>query len=365
MASVSPGDAEHQAPNLMISQRAVRRGSPDACAQSKSRPRIAREARAGLMPRALAVGQHSAIDGDRPSAICLTQCAAHDPLCITHLPLRSAPARRNQSSASAMGTRRKTSTVISLTEPVFSFRDDVTIDTIRDQLAKHSSVRLLDCGCGEGPLPAAMARAGLPVSRIVYHGLDQDERCVKQARAHAHRAGYEKPDVRVRELWDLAGYPPKSFDVIVVNNILHEIPAERLPRLFEQLNSLLARPHGIVCIVDIEALPEEAPLEPWAIMWKAIEAEAVLRAGNWSPQRSTHPKRVTAYKLVFGPTERADLDRMAQSLKTVLDKKRRMLLDEVLRRRASGDTSEEVRRLSSSLTSIIASLHELIRGTEK
>lgn len=243
----------------------------------------------------------------------------------------------------------------------FSFRDDVTVETIREQVSKYPCVRLLDCGCGTGSLSEAISRAGLPVNRIHYYGFDQSERCVRQTRAKAQRAGYDLVDLRVRELSDLAGYSRCFFDIVVLNNILHEIPVESLPPLLEQLDSLLARPHGILCIVDMEALPEEDEFEPWAIMWTASEVERLLRAGNWSPQHSTHPKRVIAYKLVIGPTEHVDLDGMVRYLKSALKDKKRRLLDCLGHRRMTGDTGEEVFHLACAYVSVELALYQLSR----
>ncbi len=247
----------------------------------------------------------------------------------------------------------------------FTFREDVTVETIREQVSKYPCIRLLDCGCGTGSLSEAIAIAGLPINRIHYYGFDQNEHCVRQTRAKAQHAGYNLVDLRVRELSDLAGYPRCFFDVIVLNNILHEIPVELLPSLLEQLDSFLARPHGILCIVDMEALPEEDEFEPWAIMWKASEAKQLLRAGNWSPQLSTHPKRVTAYKLVIGPTESVDRDGIARYIKSALTDKKRRILDDLVRHRETGNTGEEVLHLACALASVVVALGQLSKGSTR
>lgn len=247
-------------------------------------------------------------------------------------------------------------------ESHFSFRHDVTVETIREQASKYPCIRLLDCGCGNGSLPEAIAKAGLPINRIRYFGFDQNEHHARQTRAQAQSAGYDLVDVKVRELSDLAGYSRCSFDVIVLNNILHEIPVELLPRLFEQLDSFLARPHGVLCIVDMEALPPEDAIEPWAVMWKASEIEQLLRAGNWSPQHTIHPKRVMTYKVVISPTEHVDLNGMDRFLKSALKDKKRRLLDCLIHRRETGDTGNEIFQLACAFTSVELSLFQLSRG---
>ena len=264
-----------------------------------------------------------------------------------------------------MGTGPQNVAVPSAPPSHFSFRDDVTVEMIRELASKHPCLRLLDCGCGDGSLLTAMTRAGLPVNRIQYFGLDQDPRRVKLTRANVRRAGYKKLELKVRELSDLDGYPPGSFDLIVVNNILHEIPVESLPHLLAQLDSLLARPHGVLCIVDLEALPAEDPFEPWAFMWKAAEAEALLRAGNWSPQHSSHPKRVMTFKLVVGPTEQVDLGGMVRYLKSALGNRKRCLLDRLVDRREAGDTGEETRQLACMLASVEVSLRKLVSSGDR
>lgn len=244
----------------------------------------------------------------------------------------------------------------------FAFRHDVTVETVRDCLERTRRMRLLDCGCALGGLPRALFQAGLDVARIQYFGTDQNRQSVLTARAQyqlGNLGKYQTFCAIVREIEDFDGFEVTPFDVIVMNNILHEIPKETLPRVLRRLNALLVQQHGLLCIVDMEELPCDEPSEPWAITFKLEEVLAILQAGGWSPQGSTHPKRVQTYKVVCRQTQGISQPGLEKELLNVLNRKRKRLLEILDRHRVSQDISSEVQHLSCALTAVTLSVAHL------
>ena len=244
----------------------------------------------------------------------------------------------------------------------FSFRHDVTVENVRDCLAKSRGISLFDCGCGDGDLPKALQRAGLDTTCIRYFGMDQDNRRILTARAEYENGAfgkYQSFDASIREIENLAGYQPTSMDVIVLNNILHEIATERIPRTLVGLNSLLARPHGVLCIVDMEELPADEVFEPWAVTFALDEVVTILRAGGWCPQGSAHPKRVPTYKVVVGPAQDISQERLIEELRVVLTTRKKQLLAVLDRHRSAQHSSADVQRLACGLAAVMLSIQRL------
>lgn len=250
----------------------------------------------------------------------------------------------------------------------FAFRHDATVETVRDRLWESRSISLLDCGCGDGSLPRALLKGSLDVKRIRYEGTDQDNRSVLTTRADYDSGAfgqYESFNLSVREIDDVAGLEPTSFDVIVLNNIVHEILTEKLPKVLVSLNSLLIRPKGVLCIVDMEELPSDDSFEPWAITLKCTELMEILRAGGWSPQCSTHPKRVPTYKVVAGPAQNVFVRGIVESLQSVLKTQEKRLLETLDRRRTAQDNSNVVLHLACRLAAVRLSIQNLRNKVNK
>jgi 2-polyprenyl-3-methyl-5-hydroxy-6-metoxy-1,4-benzoquinol methylase len=81
--------------------------------------------------------------------------------------------------------------------------------------------RILDIGCGEGELTRALARAGAEVT-----GIDPNEGRIERARAKADEEGVTATfEVGIGENLP---YADDSFDVAVLSNSLHHVPAARM-----------------------------------------------------------------------------------------------------------------------------------------
>src|ERR1051325_6459093 len=174
----------------------------------------------------------------------------------------------------------------------FSFRDDAMVQDVGDWLANHRTriINILDCGCHDGRLAKMMMAAGLELSRIRYFVFDVADASVQAVRAEQERGvfkDYARFEIVLREIIDMAGYKAATFHLIVVNNLLHEVKPEYIPRVLHKFNELLARPTGKLAIIDMEELPTEE-CEPYAITWSANEVAAILKAGGFRPTLSTH-----------------------------------------------------------------------------
>lgn len=244
----------------------------------------------------------------------------------------------------------------------FSFRHDASVETVRDCLARFRNISIMDCGCGTGELPKALMLAGLDVGRIRYYGTDHSTEEILTARAEYEQGclgNYQTFDLSVREIHDIAGYQPTAFDLIILNNILHEISAEQIAQILLRLNGLLVRPKGLICIADMQELPEDEAFEPWAVPFSCEEIVHILRAGGWSPHGSEHLKRVPAYRVLVGPAQEISPEALNQALRAVLNSKRTETIKMLDKRRCRRDTSVEMQHLACRLTAITLSLRRL------
>lgn len=117
------------------------------------------------------------------------------------------------------------------------------------------ATRVLDVGCGDGLLSAALIDAGVP--RVV--GLDIDGGVL--ARARARHAGLPVEWVQGDAL--RIALEPESFDAAVSVAALHHMNAAEALTRFSQL----VRPGGVVAIVGLAASE-----------WRDLPAEAVALA---------------------------------------------------------------------------------------
>src|SRR5215210_7247001 len=152
-----------------------------------------------------------------------------------------------------------------------SFRDDAMVQDVTDWLANHRTgfMSILDCGCHDGRLAKMLMAAGVKIGRIRYYAFDVADASVQAVREEQERGVFKDFahfEIVLREIIDMAGYRPGAFHLIVVNNILHEIRPEYIPRVLQKFNELLARSTGKLAIIDMEELPAEE-CEPCAVTW--------------------------------------------------------------------------------------------------
>lgn len=180
-----------------------------------------------------------------------------------------------------------------------SIREDTVIRELSRLLSESDSapLNILDACCGVAGLADRIIQAlGPKAGRIAYWAVDRDTACIETVRARQPEfAALHSITILQRELHDLVGIEPESIHLIVLNNVLHEIPPREFPQMFDRLNGLLEASVGRLCIVDMETLPEESP-EAIAITWTGAETEELLRAGGLSPEVTIHDKSIRVYQ---------------------------------------------------------------------
>jgi ubiquinone/menaquinone biosynthesis C-methylase UbiE len=246
----------------------------------------------------------------------------------------------------------------------FSFRQDMAIKELETLLALHPSrgIHVLDCGFRDWRLAKAMMASGLNVRRIFYRGFDVSYAAVQAAHAEQERGAFADFwgfEVKQRNLKDLAGYRSRSFHLIMLNNVLHEVPAEDIPLVLLSLNRLLAR-KATLSIIDMEQMPPDE-FEPWAILWNGQDVERILQAGGFRPRAYRHTKSVPVYRVSTRAATDVDTPAMARAVVKILIEKRVRLVATAAAYWASRDNFHESQRAQSELAAVDVAI-ERLRG---
>jgi len=129
--------------------------------------------------------------------------------------------------------------------------------------------RVLDVGCGPGTNAPFFVGAD-------YLGIDLNPRYIEDARRRFPSARFEVADVTSGVF-----APPRSFDFILMNSLLHHIDDDGTRRVLDEVAQLLTH-DGTVHILDL-VLPER---------WSASRALARLDRGE-------HPRPLSAWRELF------------------------------------------------------------------
>jgi ubiquinone/menaquinone biosynthesis C-methylase UbiE len=113
-------------------------------------------------------------------------------------------------------------------------------------LPRRKYRRIVDLGCGFGKSTWPMKRA-FPDAEVI--GVDLAASCLRLA---ARRAAEQHLQVRFRQADAVdTGLEPASADLITATMLIHEMPVDVLPRLFEEAARLLT-PGGVLRILDFQ-----------------------------------------------------------------------------------------------------------------
>lgn len=121
------------------------------------------------------------------------------------------------------------------------------LDEIGQYLPRNG--RVLDLGCGFGLFSLYFALRK-PTCRIT--GIDLSERRIRQARESAEKLSLANVTYHVGSALD--GQYGERFDVIYMLDLVHHLPAEKVPAFFEQTRALL-KPDGILLVKDVADRP--------------------------------------------------------------------------------------------------------------
>ncbi len=98
------------------------------------------------------------------------------------------------------------------------FHQQILVPALDRLIGEVSGIRLLDAGCGEGYLSRRYARRG---ARVV--GIDISERLIRLCRLRAEEEGLDI-EYRVGDVCDLSDIEAASFDVVLSNLVLLNVP---------------------------------------------------------------------------------------------------------------------------------------------
>lgn len=246
-----------------------------------------------------------------------------------------------------------------------SFRDDATIQYVVEWLANHRAgiMSILDCGCQDARLAKMLMAAGVKLERIRYDAFDMADASVQAVRAEQDRSAFKDfADFKIvlREIIDMDGFKPGSFHLIVVNNLLHEVKPEYIPRVLQKFNELLARPGGRLAMIDMEELPPEE-FEPTAITFRVHEVEKIFLAGGFRPHSSSHKKRVQVYRVWTEPIPHVETKGIAQTLLKILKEKKEQLRDKAAECCGGRYSSKDAQRELCKLAAVVLAIHQLER----
>jgi 2-polyprenyl-3-methyl-5-hydroxy-6-metoxy-1,4-benzoquinol methylase len=123
-----------------------------------------------------------------------------------------------------------------------------------------ASKRILDVGCGHGPLPARLRKRG---DRIEIVGIDKDSKALEAAESY-----YDRVFRIDLDLFDGIPYPERYFDAIVLADVLEHLKA---PQDFLKAIGKYLAPAGMLII----SLPNVARLE--------VRVKLLLGKFNYAP----------------------------------------------------------------------------------
>jgi len=174
-------------------------------------------------------------------------------------------------------------------------------DQLKAYLGDKSVENVLDVGCSTGVSTRYLARA-FPDARVL--GLDLSPHFLSVALLRQEQDAASRPIFEealpvqdkieyVHANFEDSGLPDASFDVIMMQFIVHELPAEPTIAMAKEAMRLL-RPGGVVALVDndpeskvIQSLPPAIfslmkSTEPHSDVYYAFNQEANLEAAGFS-----------------------------------------------------------------------------------
>ena len=157
--------------------------------------------------------------------------------------------------------------------------------------AGSGAARVLDYGCGAGTLLRLLAEAGVG-ARLV--GCDISPGMLEEAgRCWPAHLGAARPELRVQD-GARTPFPDASFDVVVISAVLHHVPLEERPAVYDELRRV-TRPGGQIVIFEHNPLNpvtryvvSRTPIDRNAILLHAREVRQGLAAAGVTESRTRY-----------------------------------------------------------------------------
>jgi SAM-dependent methyltransferase len=136
------------------------------------------------------------------------------------------------------------------------------------------NMRVLDCGCGPGPVTLGLAEAVAPGETV---GIDTDPRQIAAATALALEGGVSNVRFELGSIYELP-FPDASFEAAYAQSVLLHL-SDPLAAL-KELRRVL-KPGGVAGIVDGDlGCYLVAPAEPAIEKWWALQARGIEHHGG-------------------------------------------------------------------------------------
>lgn len=151
--------------------------------------------------------------------------------------------------------------------------DSERVEILAEQVSFDPGARVLDVGCGTGRSLVGLA-PHIPASCSVI-GLDSFETGIilgntpSRARSNVRKVGLEASIV-VGDATELP-FPDDSHDVVIVSQVLHDLPARESRRILEELSRICA-PDGTLGLVELPLVDDEPGVS--ADYWPEVVGDA-------------------------------------------------------------------------------------------
>lgn len=223
-------------------------------------------------------------------------------------------------------------------------------EAARDLGTKKDDLHILDYAAGRGRLAVSLREAGLAGGRkFTYFAYQSPAHTSEEERleclARIRELGHQEPadSYLVNRLDRLCVPGRKPMDLVVMCNVLHEIPVQKWLECFEQVHEVLAE-DGQLVILEDQLLPVgELPhaggyivLDDVALMCLFGSEKALLR------YPTARDGRLTAYGISRDYLQRVSVETIVSALKKVRNKAKEELL--VLRQAPTAQRSFQAGR---------------------
>ncbi|WNG20171.1 AAA family ATPase [Cystobacter fuscus] len=188
------------------------------------------------------------------------------------------------------------------------------------------NVRILDFSAGRGRFAAALKQAGLTANRPFTYYAFNDPRFSKQDEAQEclqHIRQLEQPGAPeqylVDSLYKLTGPGSAPMDIVVMCNVLHEVPVEDWQRCFNDISDVLAKDGRLVILEDQLPNVGELPHENGYVILDELALQELFRSQEAvCPLHTEANARLTAFAITRSALKKVTPKSIGKALGKVL-----------------------------------------------
>lgn len=139
--------------------------------------------------------------------------------------------------------------------------------------ASMRKLSVLDIGCGSGNYFQVVVERGLH-RHIDYVGIDISHKNIENCELRYPTGNFPHASFRIGNIFDLP-FPPRSFDVVMVNSVFEHLSPELLPDAFEQ-SAVAARELLLVNFFYEKDIPEHVVRKTKKYHWNCLSRRRIL-----------------------------------------------------------------------------------------